>query len=300
MVANLDQAAAPTPLPSPPFIHAPGLVNLRDAGGYAITSQPGKAVRRGVLFRSADPTRLEDDGVAILQGLGITHIYDLRSTVELAKASSGRPPRAWDGAVRVFSPVFLDEDYSPQALAQRFGDYSDGPGGFVRAYDTILRAAAEPSHPYAPFRTILEHLASPAAPSPLLVHCTAGKDRTGILVALVLALCHLDDETIAHEYSLTDLGLAPRKEEIVQHLIQGGALFGDRARAERMVSAEKENMLRTLDMLRERYGSVEQYVVGQLGVSQANVEQIRNNLIVDLAEGEKALDWRGHAIPAQL
>lgn len=128
MVANLDQAAAPTLLPSPPFVHAPGLVNLRDAGGYAITSQPGKAVRRGVLFRSADPTRLEDDGVAILQGLGITHIYDLRSTVELAKANSGRPPREWDGAVRVFSPVFLDEDYSPQALAQRFGDYSDGPG----------------------------------------------------------------------------------------------------------------------------------------------------------------------------
>jgi hypothetical protein len=47
----------------------------------------------------------------------------------------------------------------------------------VRAYDAILSAAAEPTHPHAPFRTILEHLASPSTPpSPVLVHCTAGKD----------------------------------------------------------------------------------------------------------------------------
>ena len=61
---------------------------------------------------------------------------------------------------------------------------------------------------------------------------------TGLICALVLALCGVSDEVIAHEYSLTDLGLAPRKEEIVQQLIRPGeALFGDRPQAERMVSA---------------------------------------------------------------
>lgn len=59
-----------------------------------------------------------------------------------------------------------------------------------------------------------------------------------MLVALLLSLCGLDDAAIAHEYSLTDLGLAPRKEEIVQHLIRGEALFGDRERAEKMVGAQ--------------------------------------------------------------
>lgn len=53
-------------------------------------------------------------------------------------------------------------------------------------------------------------------------------------------------------------------------------------------------MLGTLNMIRERYGSVERYVVEHLGVSQASVEQIRRNLIVDLAEGEEALDWKSH------
>lgn len=131
MSANSDQAAAgPTTttfpaLPSPPFIHTPGLDNLRDAGGYAIGSIPGKAVRRGILFRSADLTKLDDNGVATLQRLGITHVYDLRSVVELAKRDGAI--REVEGATRVFAPVFTDKDYSPEALALRFRNYSDGP-----------------------------------------------------------------------------------------------------------------------------------------------------------------------------
>ncbi|KAK3311521.1 protein-tyrosine phosphatase-like protein [Chaetomium strumarium] len=281
-----------TTLPSPPFIHAPGLANLRDAGGYAIASQPRKAVKRGVLFRSADLTELGGEGIGTLQRLGITHVFDLRSVVELAKSGEQSPRELWQSASHVFVPVFLDKDYSPEALALRFRNYSDGPQGFVKAYAAILATAAEPDHPYAPFRTILEHLASATPPSPVLVHCTAGKDRTGVIIALILALCGLEDEAIATEYSLTDAGLAPRKERIVQQLTApGAALFGERERAERMVGAQKENMLLTLKLIREKYGSVETYVVDHLGVSQASVEQIRKNLIVDLAEGEEPLDW---------
>ena len=113
-------------LPSPPFVLAPGLANLRDAGGYAIDGQPGKAVRRGILFRSADLTQLGDEGVSTLQRLGITHVFDLRSDTELAKAG-GQPPKTWDGAARVYVPVFTSKDYSPEALAVRFRHYSDGP-----------------------------------------------------------------------------------------------------------------------------------------------------------------------------
>lgn len=111
-------------LPTPPFIHAPGIENLRDAGGYPVESQNGKAVRRGILFRAADPTHLNEEGVAILQRLGITHIFDLRSLVELAKGRE--QPREWKGARRVPTPVFLDKDYSPEALALRLRNYSIG------------------------------------------------------------------------------------------------------------------------------------------------------------------------------
>lgn len=120
---NGGQAAAP--LPSSPFINAPGLVNLRDAGGYAVSSSsPHKAIRRGVLYRSADLTDLNDGGAAALQRLGITRVFDLRSIPEQQKAGE---PRLWDGATRESVPVFLAKDYSPEAIALRYGDYGDGP-----------------------------------------------------------------------------------------------------------------------------------------------------------------------------
>jgi hypothetical protein len=58
-------------------------------------------------------------------------------------------------------------------------------------------------------------------------------------------------------------------------------------------------MILTLELIRERYGSVQQYVVDHLGVPQASVDQLRRNLVVDLADGEEALDWRRvvHAAP---
>ncbi|KAK3898232.1 protein-tyrosine phosphatase-like protein [Staphylotrichum tortipilum] len=281
------------PLPTPPFIPIPGLANLRDAGGYALPSSR-QAVRRGILFRSADLTQLEAEGAVALAALGVTKVFDLRSEVEVAKVGSVMEV---EGVERVFVPVFREVDYSPEALAERFGDYSDGPEGFVRAYAAILASAADPAHPYSPFRTVLEHLAKSAeggkAPEPLLIHCTAGKDRTGVLIALILSLCGLSDEAIANDYALTDLGLAPRKEEIVQHLIQGAALFGDRRRAERMVGANKQNMLLTLAHLRTHYGSASLYMTKHLGLSPATVSLIRERLVIDLLEGEEApVDWR--------
>lgn len=128
-------------LPSPPFISVPGLPNFRDAGGYEVTvvshssdttSQEAKRkikiVRRGVLFRSSEPSQLTDAGAAQLsQQLGIKLVYDLRSAVEIARATGsghGFPLREWEGSERKFLPVFLDQDYSPEALALRYKNYA--------------------------------------------------------------------------------------------------------------------------------------------------------------------------------
>jgi len=153
------------------------------------------------------------------------------------------------------------------------------------AYSSILASAADTSHPYAPFTTILNHLAGPDPP-PMLIHCTAGKDRTGVICALILSLCGVDDDTVAQEYELTQLGLAARKDEFVAHLLNVAevmdieALKDNPAAAERMVGARRESMLATLAMIKEKYGSVEGYVVNQCRVTPAAVEQIRKNLVV--------------------
>lgn len=136
-------ATPTTPLPAPPFVEVPGLPNFRDCGGYPVTdpttasngvngdSRTQKIIRRGILFRSSEPSMLTEDGVAILRDdLGITHVFDLRSKPEIERDAKldGRQPREWNGARRIFAPVFLDEDYSPEAVAKRYAHFSSAEG----------------------------------------------------------------------------------------------------------------------------------------------------------------------------
>ncbi|KAF4815135.1 Tyrosine-protein phosphatase [Colletotrichum tropicale] len=298
MSGEATSASHAAELPKPPFIPVPGLPNFRDAGGYPIDSQPGRILRPGIVFRSAEPSRLTDQGVALLQDIGITHVYDLRSAVELkrlAQAGANCDVREWPGATRVFVPVFQDQDYGPEAIALRYQNYSsNGTEGFTKAYADILRAASGPDHPQDPFRTILSHLATSEIPTPLLIHCTAGKDRTGVICALILSLCGVSDDVVAHEYSLTDIGLQDRKEELVNHLLATEAMKGNPEGARRMIGSRKENMLSTLKLIRHEYGSVESFVQTRCRLSSNAIEQIRKNLVVDVADGHRVVDWVSH------
>ena len=115
-------------LPSPPFIEVAGISNFRDLGGYPISKRPSYSVRRDLIYRCAEPSKVTQDGISTMQKLGIARIYDLRSNVEIERAeAAGRGGVVeWDGCTRVFVPVFTDQDYSPEQLALRYKDYASG------------------------------------------------------------------------------------------------------------------------------------------------------------------------------
>jgi hypothetical protein len=120
------EAAAPT---SPPFITVAGIPNFRDLGGYPISSSAKHSIKREIIYRCGEPSKVTKDGITTIQRLGITHVYDLRSNNEIERnQAAGRGGVVqWDGCERVFVPVFTDQDYSPENLAVRFKDYaSDG------------------------------------------------------------------------------------------------------------------------------------------------------------------------------
>jgi hypothetical protein len=103
------------------FIEIPGVLNLRDIGGYPIASQPGKQVRSNLVYRSAAPSRqITQEGISTLRGLGIKRVYDLRSTAELDTLGGYARTSDWDGIERVLVPVFRPQDYNPGAVAARF------------------------------------------------------------------------------------------------------------------------------------------------------------------------------------
>jgi len=116
----------------------------------------------------------------------------------------------------------------------------------------------------------------------MIIHCTAGKDRTGLICALILSLCGVQDETVAFEYSLTESGLVKWKQKAGIELMANPVLGFTRDGALNMLSARATNMLATLEMIRQKYGGPEGYVIEKCGLSKEEISLIRSNLIVDL------------------
>lgn len=288
-----------TDLPSPPFITVAGVANFRDAGGYPCStsaSQPS-SIRRGLIFRSADFNKVQPDGLKTVKDLGIRKVFDLRSAPEIKSSSSksslgsilgpdGAPlsdssPEA--PVERIWVPVFAEQDYGPDQVARRAQLYgTSGSAGFVQAYRDILVSGIEA------FRTILTHLASESesethkpGPEPCVIHCTAGKDRTGVIIALLLLLCGVSAEVVAGEYALTEQGLAHLKPAFVEKVMANPEFEGGRAKAEDMISSKKENMLATLGMLQEVYGGAERYVREVLGMEEDAVARLRRNVVCE-------------------
>ncbi|KAK3676920.1 hypothetical protein LTR78_003124 [Recurvomyces mirabilis] len=260
-------------LPSPPFIEVPGIANFRGVGG--------SHVGPGLLYRSADPSKATKAGLEKMrQNLGIRMIFDLRSAPEIkrdGKEWASVPVDDPDvfkahGIERQWVPVFAEEDYGPEQVALRYREYTkSGSEGFVKAYHDILLAAPKS------YGTIFRYLAKDK-PAPCLIHCTAGKDRTGVLIALLLLQIGAPADEIADEYALTDLGLAERKPEFIERLLLNPAIAGNREGATNMVSSKRENMLASIEMIRKEFGSPEKYMKEYCRLSDEEIQKIRKNV----------------------
>ena len=227
-----------TTLPSPPFYNVPNITNLRDAA-LAPLRTPSGAIRAGLLFRSADVSKLTLSDWRALSALGIQHVFDLRSLPEVSRGWAGIVGDALDGSAdvtpgwlqamqqagvqRSWVPVFAAQDYSPERLAQRYAKYMDQDvKGFVEAYRDILRNAGKA------YREIFLYLAQEGAGADAqaggkcgaLVHCSAGKDRTGMFFAVLFSFLGVERADIAREYNLTEQGLGSVREEVVGRLLQ--------------------------------------------------------------------------------
>lgn len=110
------------------------------------------------------------------------------------------------------------------------------------------------------------------------MHCTAGKDRTGVLVALLFLLAGVDKKAIADEYSLTDLGLEHLKPLFTERLLKNPALEGNVDGVKNMVSSRRENMEATIEMIEKEVGGVKGYMKGYCGLSEEEIESLKTNL----------------------
>ncbi|WP_369374030.1 tyrosine-protein phosphatase [Streptomyces sp. cg36] len=237
------------------------LHNFRDLGGYR--TEDGLTVRWGRLYRSDSLGKLAGEDWDRFLALGVRTVIDLRYPWEIA--SKGRVPEHTALAYRNLSIEHRPYDQAALGPEVETGRY---------LADRFLEVAEDG---VAELREALATIAS-ADSGPLVFHCASGKDRTGLLAALVLALLGVDEEVIVEDFTLT--GLATDR------------LIADwrAAHPDREITwpgygrAPAEIMRFFLADLTERYGSVRGYAAELLGADDQLVAQLRSVLLEPAVE----------------
>jgi len=266
----LDEDYVKARLKQPPFVTIDGVLNIRDLGSRQ-TADPTLITKPSLMYRSGEISGITGEGKSQLKALGITHIFDLRSDPEMAKWQSPTPQI--DGVEVIHAPVFKNEDYSPEMMARRFKLYSaNKTEAFMELYTQILDNAG-PS-----FRTVLCHIRDNPT-SGCIFHCTAGKDRTGLLAALLLKLAGVGEQTIAEDYALTRIGREPAREKIMARLLEEPLFASNNEAVLNMFSCRPDTMLAFLSLLNEKYGGVEGYLKGVAHLTDEDISIIRSNIL---------------------
>ncbi len=234
-----------------------GCFNFRDLGGYP--GEGGRVVRWRVLFRSDALHHLTPRDAERVSGeLGIRHVLDLRSTGELQAEGRGR--LAEEPAHFHHLPLFdggVSEEQRRSADDLSLAD----------RYFMMAEFAKEP------IAAVLATVAS--ADGPAVYHCAAGKDRTGVVSAVLLGLLGVRDEIIVADYAASQEKL----DAIVDRLMSTrGYEEMLTALPPDTLHAEPETMVELLDRLRRKYGSIEGYA-REIGLADALVERLRQRLL---------------------
>jgi protein tyrosine/serine phosphatase len=248
---------------SVPRVHEFSTVfNFRDLGGYPTTD--GRSLRWGQVYRADGLWRLSDTDVQRFAGLGVRTVIDLRRPDELSADgrvadSLGLDYHNVNFHAAPWPEHDLGPDDMPRYLADRYADMADGGLTTTNPIGMALRLLARD------------------AAVPLVFHCAAGKDRTGVLAALTLSVLGVDDDVIADDYALSAEAErrfhAWRRDTSLDEAVEDG-----HAPAWVLNPCPREAMLFFLVELRERHGSLRAYLE-RAGMTDADLGALRERLL---------------------
>jgi protein-tyrosine phosphatase len=245
-----------------------GGINLRDLGGYVGLN--GRPVRWGRVYRSGMLHHLPPIGWQMLANLGLRWVCDLRSEIEVEQNPTVLPPGT------AVSPLSLPVQSPDSRVRQLYSVWRNRNQLDQILFEIYTRVMLDNNA--AIIGDILRQLAN-AGNLPFLYHCTAGKDRTGVVTAVLLCLLGVDDETIIADYSLSNAHYDQYYDTLNQDIQRMSSLGFDVDQRHPLFLAQPQMMADTLAYLRQQYGSIERYVRQQAGLDEQTIVQIRENLL---------------------
>jgi len=232
----------------------PGTLNFRDAGGYPVDGGGVIGWRR--LLRSDGLHRLGAGAADMLAALRLRTVLDLRTSAEAQIAPSPLDELAGQGALTMHISLIGE-------------DFSELPAELGAIYDYVVERRG------AAIAAAIRSLARPGG-LPALVHCSAGKDRTGIVVAFALAVAGVPDEFVAADYALSSLYLDAQDTPTIGR-VRASTGLGDRLTAA-LLASPPELITRLLAVARQRGGSIAGYLTAH-GVTPAELTALRAALV---------------------
>jgi protein-tyrosine phosphatase len=243
--------------------------NFRDLGG--LPTADGRIVRSGLMFRSEALLEPTDADAAAIRAHGIVLVCDLRSDSE-----RGHAPNAWWAAQGVER---LDLDVMAAIEAR------DGPWSRLQADPTTVGAIAAMEATYTALpAAALVHVAAiidriVVGDLPLLIHCTAGKDRTGFVSAVLLAALGVDHATILADYLDSDGRWTPQVREHTRQMVADQIAEGVPPDAiDAMMGVDERYLSASFSVIDAHYGGIDGYFAA-CGVDAARLDIVRAALL---------------------
>jgi len=239
-----------------------GNYNVRDVGGYPVDG--GGATRWNTLLRGDALHGLDDSGRAVLGSIGVNTVIDLREHDEVSVA----PDRLGDLTAQVVHLPLYDTSNTGMPRSDQAGRT------LAQTYELLVRDRPEA------LAGAVRALAAPGA-LPAIVHCTAGKDRTGIVIALALSTVGVSDSVIAADYCATEhlLDGAFRAEILARSVSRGVP----EASILPLLSAQPDLILAVLNQICHDHGSVAAFL-GDHGMTDAERVALRSSLVAEAPE----------------
>lgn len=261
--------------------------NFRDLGGYSTAD--GATIRWNRLYRSNDLSGLTPNDLDYLAGIGIKLICDFRSERERSLAPSrefnlnASPPGLLEqGIPEIINLTVEQTGLDPDVVREQI---RTGGLSAVATRSLMRRAYRSFVTDYTAQWAELFHRIAAAENLPTVVHCTAGKDRTGFASALILLALGVPEKTVYEDYMLSN----EYRRNFHQFVLRWVSLYSlfrtDPDDLVPLLEARREYLKESLDAIRERYGSVDEYLTSALDITPAMREQIRKNLLREPVAG---------------
>ena len=244
-----------------------GPANFRDVGGHPTLD--GRFVRRGHVFRSDSLSGLSEQDVEHLrQAVGVRTVIDLRAGHEVKEYGHG-PLQAH---VRQLHLPIVDSTREPEPATRRERK--------ARTFQTLDEIYLFMLEEYGTRFAMVLRVIADAHARPVVFHCAAGKDRTGLTAALVLGLCGVADDLIAADFAFTEKRMPTI---IARHTERASGPDASVEVAGQQYGAQALTMTTVLNALRAEHGSIESYVAS-VGLEPEVITELRNSLVTDDAD----------------